>query len=428
MKIRYILLIIISIILISTTVYAATVEITADTLNVRKSASTSAEAFDTVEKGDVLSVIEELDGWYKISTDNGDGYISSDYAKKLNENVDTTSVDTTTSAYSYDNSEIKILPLINALTIGKISGDYKVIEKVGNWSFVETDTLTGWIYTKESTPVPSQKENKETETEQETEKKEEQETEKEEEKKEESTEPENTYAEKTMYVTGDSVYVRKGAGTSYDSITRLTYRTDVTVIGEESGWYKIKYVGANGTIEGYMSSDYLSETKPAEKTSRGGMELDRTEQVVEQAPAAQVEAATESTASTSAPANSRGEEIVAYAKNYLGKPYVYGGSGPNSFDCSGFTMYVYNHFGYSLPHGATSQSKYGTYVDKGSLQAGDLVFFLDYETMDGIGHVGIYIGNGDFIHASSGSAYSVTISNLNSGSYARRYYTARRFN
>lgn len=63
---------------------------------------------------------------------------------------------------------------------------------------------------------------------------------------------------------------------------------------------------------------------------------------------------TETTSST------KGEDVVAYAKQYLNCPYVYGAAGPNSFDCSGFTMYVYKHFGISLPHGATSQSRYGT--------------------------------------------------------------------
>lgn len=89
-------------------------------------------------------------------------------------------------------------------------------------------------------------------------------------------------------------------------------------------------------------------------------------------------------------------------------------------------MYVYKHFGYSLSHSATAQSKNGTYVAKTDLQPGDLVFFLEYDTMDGIGHCGIYIGDGNFIHASSGTGYCVKISTLTSGSYSKRYATARR--
>lgn len=89
-------------------------------------------------------------------------------------------------------------------------------------------------------------------------------------------------------------------------------------------------------------------------------------------------------------------------------------------------MYVYKKYGISLPHSARRQANYGTYVAKEDLQPGDIVFFKDYETMDGIGHCGIYIGNGDFIHASSGTGYCVKISTLLSGSYLTRYETARR--
>ena len=89
-------------------------------------------------------------------------------------------------------------------------------------------------------------------------------------------------------------------------------------------------------------------------------------------------------------------------------------------------MYVYKHFGYSLSHSATAHSYEGTAISKENLQVGDLVFFSDYQTLEGIGHCGIYIGNGEFIHASSGSGYCVKISNLLSGSYNTRYVTARR--
>lgn len=130
--------------------------------------------------------------------------------------------------------------------------------------------------------------------------------------------------------------------------------------------------------------------------------------------------------------STKGNEIVEYAKQYLNCPYVYGAAGPNSFDCSGFTMYVYQHFGVSLPHGATSQSYYGTEINaskselRSKLKAGDLVFFLDYPSYDGIGHVGIYIGDGNFIHASSGTGYCVKISTLLDGGYYDRYTAARR--
>ena len=127
---------------------------------------------------------------------------------------------------------------------------------------------------------------------------------------------------------------------------------------------------------------------------------------------------------------------MSYAKKFLGVPYVYGGASPSGFDCSGFTMYVFDHFGISMRHGAQAQAKLGEKVsaDKSSkssllnnLEVGDLVFFLDYETMDEIGHCGIYIGDGNFIHASSGSGYCVKINSLLPGEYYNtRYCAARR--
>lgn len=121
-----------------------------------------------------------------------------------------------------------------------------------------------------------------------------------------------------------------------------------------------------------------------------------------------------------------GEAVVAFAKQFLGKPYVYGGNGPNSFDCSGFTCYVFKNFNVSLPRVAANQRSAGYEVNKADLIPGDLILFTSPNSGSTIGHVGIYIGNGEFIHASSGSTMSVTISSLNSASYSKRYVAARR--
>ena len=118
-----------------------------------------------------------------------------------------------------------------------------------------------------------------------------------------------------------------------------------------------------------------------------------------------------------------GSQIVAYAKQFLGTPYVYGANGPNSFDCSGFTKYVYSHFGYTLNRTATDQLSNGTSVTKDQLQPGDLVFFK-YNTSKPVSHVGIYIGSGQFIHASTNS-YAVQIDDLTTGHYNRVYVYGR---
>ncbi|HUK95001.1 MAG TPA: NlpC/P60 family protein [Gaiellaceae bacterium] len=110
--------------------------------------------------------------------------------------------------------------------------------------------------------------------------------------------------------------------------------------------------------------------------------------------------------------------VVGIAMRYLGTPYVWGGASPSGFDCSGFTMYVYAQVGVSLPHNAAAQFGMGVPVSRSDLQPGDLVFFY------GLGHVGLYIGGGSFIHAPH-TGDVVKISSL-SGGYASAYYGARR--
>ena len=119
--------------------------------------------------------------------------------------------------------------------------------------------------------------------------------------------------------------------------------------------------------------------------------------------------------------NKSSSQVASYAYNFLGRPYVYGANGPNAFDCSGFTSYVYRHFGVSLPRTARSQFSAGSAVSRDNLAPGDLVFF---NTVGYLGHVGLYIGGGDFIHAASSGR--VKISSLSEGYYRTRYAGARR--
>ena len=184
-------------------------------------------------------------------------------------------------------------------------------------------------------------------------------------------------------VNGDGVNVRSGASTEAEVLASVNTGTIVTVNGLVDGWYDVTC--QYGT-KGYIRSDFLDLTKDA----------------------------TSSTASGSA--------IVNTANQYLGTRYVYGGSCPSGFDCSGFTMYVYSQHGYSLPHSATSQwqSGLGSRVYSiGELQPGDLVFFNDPSRNAGkaCSHAGIYIGSGQFIHSSSSKSNGVIISDLTSGYY-----------
>ncbi|MGE5391308.1 MAG: NlpC/P60 family protein [Deltaproteobacteria bacterium] len=120
----------------------------------------------------------------------------------------------------------------------------------------------------------------------------------------------------------------------------------------------------------------------------------------------------------------RGASIVQNAAQFIGTPYAYGGTGPGGFDCSGFTRYIYADAGYSLPHNAAAQSGLGQPVAREDLQAGDLVFFSCGG--GGINHVGIYCGDGRFIHSSSPRSGGVIYSSLTDSYWGGYYISATR--
>ncbi len=183
-------------------------------------------------------------------------------------------------------------------------------------------------------------------------------------------------------ITGGVVNVRSGAGTEYEVVGQVYAGQTFTVVARDIGWTKISYDG----IQAYVCSDYIS--------------VDNTDinEVI-----------------------AKGTTVLETAKQYLGRPYVYGANGPSAFDCSGFTSYIYRQHGYNLNRTAAGQYSNGTYVAKSDLQPGDLVMFANGY----ISHVGIYIGDGMMIHAQN-AATGVCISNINTGYYGSRYYGARR--
>ena len=420
--------------------YATTGIVNTDTLKLRKEPSTSSEILDLLDYNEKIEITGEEGDWYSVVHEGTAGYVSKQYMKveeeeetqtntqvnettqaptqNVVENTTTNTITETTSAEVTETEEtatqnvlkedtqIIILPLIQASKIGteKKGTSVEIITTAGNWCYIATENLNGWVRQdtlKTETPQTTTPEET-TPTTEET---------------PATTEQETAIEETTMYVTGSSVYVRSGPGTNYEIVTSLIRGNSVKAVAETSQWYKVEVNGQTG----YISKSLVSTTRP-ETTSRG-TETSRTQDEEKQVSTPEEE---NTQAEQTVVQTSTGQQIVDYAKNYLGCKYVYGGSGPNTFDCSGFTMYVYQKFGVTLSHSARAQSKVGTAVEKENLQLGDLVFFKDYETMDGIGHCGIYIGDGNFIHASSGKGYCVKISTLLSGSYATRYETARR--
>lgn len=129
-----------------------------------------------------------------------------------------------------------------------------------------------------------------------------------------------------------------------------------------------------------------------------------------------------SSGETSLSGPATGIDVVSFACRYVGYPYAWAGKDPSTgFDCSGFVWYVYSTFGYDLNRVASAQAQNGLHVDASDLRMGDILCFYTYGSY--IGHSGIYIGNGKFIHAAN-SATGVVITDLDS--YAYRYFEARR--
>lgn len=241
-------------------------------------------------------------------------------------------------------------------------------------------------------------------------------------------------------ITASAVNVRSGAGTSYSEVNQAKRGEKAYIIGIKDGWYKVIF---ENTI-GYIRSDYvdLTETPYENKSSAKSPKFFRGGNSTGVAPSASAlngsssssgsvssgsssSGSVSSGGSTSTGSNATGDRIVATAKQYLGVPYKWGGTDPSGFDCSGFVYYVLRSLGFNVSRTLTAMYTQGTPVAKSSLQPGDVVFFQNtYKA--GLSHVGIYVGNGQFIHApSSGKVVSYT--NLYTNYYIEHYYGAVRF-
>lgn len=196
--------------------------------------------------------------------------------------------------------------------------------------------------------------------------------------------------------------VRSGPSTSYYKKGALTYGTEVSEISTSNGWSKIKYNGGYG----YVSSAYL-QSQPIKNNNTNS-----TNPTIPTIPN---------------DTSNKVESVISYAKTLLGKPYVWGAQGPNSFDCSGLMRYVFKEkAGINLPRTSAAQSKYGQYVNKKDLRAGDLVFFDTNGVNNGaVSHVGLYLGDNKILHASYSRA-KIVIDNFNYSYYQNSYVNARR--
>lgn len=425
--------------------YATTGTINDKNVDLKKQPD-SKTILDYLNKGDEVEILEQQDGWYKVKaqTEQGKvtGYVSEKYIDVEN-NADTevpieepkttelngadVSIQTPETSISTNIEEnkkytlaqevsVKALPLINSRGKAKLTGNITITEIINDWAKIENDVESGWIRKSilknllanvevptQEQPEESQQTTNQTTVDQTTDA--------------QTTKPEETTTElnKTGYVSADGLRVRKEPTTDSEEIDSLSKNDKVKIIGQTGNWYKIDLDGKTG----YVSAKYISDTKLPESTSRSGSTL-KNATTTQETP--KIEEATEPVPS---PAGTTGAEVVEYAKKYLGYKYVSGGASPEAgFDCSGFTTYVYKHFGISLARTSSAQNKNGVAVEKSDLQPGDLVIFNN-DANTSIGHVGIYIGEGNFIHASNPSD-GVKITTLTTGYYQKRYVGARR--
>ena len=222
----------------------------------------------------------------------------------------------------------------------------------------------------------------------------------------------------------DFVYVRKSASTGCKAIGKLHRGSAGTILGKKGAWVKI----SSGSLKGYVKKEYLATGADAEKLAekygtkyavlkKGTSVLNVREEkntssdIVTQLP--------EGKTVRSYASENKAESLISYAKQFIGNKYVWGGTSlTNGTDCSGFTLRVFQKFGYSLPRTSAEQAGCGSSVKLSELKPGDLVF---YKRGGRVHHVAIYIGGGQIVHA-AGAKWGIITSNMNYSrvSHARR--------
>ena len=342
--------------------------VTADALNVRSGPSTSYGITTKLYKGDKVEILETSNGWHKIKASNGKiGWVSGDYIKVSSGSTSQPSTSTTKATVTATSLNVRSgagtsYSVITKLPKGTV---VDVLESASNgWKKIKTSGgTTGWVSGDYLTTGSAGNS---------------------------STDNSTSQTSYKATVNTDSLNMRKGAGTSYSVITKLSNGTVVDVLESASnGWKKIKT--SNGTI-GWVSGSYLANG------------------VVEQ---------------TSTPSTNKVQAVIDLAHKQLGKPYVWGAEGPNSFDCSGLIYYVYkNAASITLPRTSSDQYSAGVAVSRSNLKAGDLIF----SSTDGTGnitHVAIYVGDGQMIHAPRNGKNVEKVS-INNSYWNKAYVGARR--
>lgn len=328
-------------------------------------------------------------------------------------------------------TNLKLLPTFSSNTISKIENgkEVKVIYDLKNWLKVEYNSNQGWI----AKSIVSQN-NESTQTANNTTDNSNNTTEKPAETNNTSEKENNSNVNKKGYINVETANVREKADKTSTLVNTLDEFDEVTIKAEKDSWYQIEAKGKTGYILkklvtiGNVSSRGLAELRDTENqnTDTTNTNNENTNTEVNTQATNKTDTETSNSAKTESSNTTKGQEVVDYAKQFLGCKYVLGGKSPeNGFDCSGFTKYVFKNFGYTLGSVAADQVSSGKEVSRSELKVGDLLLFYD-EGKTKIGHVGIYMGNDEFIHAANSKRGVVTDTLSTNSYYNTRFVTARR--
>lgn len=353
--------------------------VTVDSLNLRSGAGTNYNILKKLSKGSKVTIIETLNGWYKVNANGTSGYVSSEYVHLdgSDENkppiIDSGNEQVIETGYVNTNGLfVRLGPATSYSHIGLLSYNTKVeiLSENNGWYKINYNNGTGYV-SKDFIDIKSSGNN-------------------------ENTDIDNI--NKIVIVTANALNVRTSPSTSGKIVGTLIYGTKGNISAHSNGWYKITAQG----IEGWVHGDYV-------KVYDGSDNIDP---VVKETPLIE--------------SRYTGTDIVNKAKEYIGVPYLWGGFTPLGFDCSGLVQYAYKHFGINISRTTYYQVHEGQIVKRENLIAGDLIFFTTNESdSNDISHVGIYIGDNQFIHA-PGPGQLVKISSLNSSYYDSNYYISKR--
>lgn len=414
--------------------FAVTGKITVETIRLRSKPTTESKIIGMGDMGDTIEILGEEEGWYKVRYKGIEGYAYKDYIQtsgkiepseqpKVEEPVaseqpivsetpaetpvvtpEPSTEPTPEEPQEVSNPNPSIIELgdtLNKDTAAYLLPNYtsvkiaelkqneqvKIITTLANWAKIESNNKESWIpktlLMKDTTQTSSEP------------------------VVEQPTSGESQALNEAAYISSNTgVNLRQGPSTETEAIGKLTPRTKITIIAEENDWYKVTF----NDKEGYVAKRLVTKGEPPAVTedvsSRSASSRSAQAEVAPSVPAA--------------PASAGAVSAASIAQNYVGCSYVYGGASPDGFDCSGFTSYCYAQAGISLGRTTYAQASQGTAVSKSELQAGDLIVFR------GTNHVGIYVGNGQFIHASNPNT-GVVYDSINYGYWANQYQSARRF-